>query len=131
LAQRTQVLFTDLYQHDVVGHRSMLEAETLLRRSKAIPVQPLKYKAITGWPEASLRMVGAGLGMTVLPDDVAQPYLEVFNLVTVKVNERWAHQNNVLCWSKTRTLSAAERSLVDFLAAKFSTEDMDPGSSPG
>jgi DNA-binding transcriptional LysR family regulator len=131
LAQRTQVLFTDLYQHDVVGHRATQEAETLLRRSKVIPDQPLKYKAIAAWPEASLRMVGAGLGVTVLPDNVAQPYVELFNLVTVKVNERWAHQNNVLCWSKTRTLSAAERSLVDFLAAKFSTEDMDPGSSPG
>jgi hypothetical protein len=57
--------------------------------------------------------------------------VEVFNLVTVKVNERWARQNNVLCWNKTRTLSDAERSLVDFLAAKFSAEDMDPGSSPG
>ena len=109
----------------------MLEAETLLRRSKAIPVQPLKYKAITGWPEASLRMVGSGLGMTVLPDDVALPYLEVFNLATVKVNERWAHQNNVLCWNKTRTLSVAERSLVDFLAAKFSPEQMLSGASAG
>jgi DNA-binding transcriptional LysR family regulator len=91
----------------------------------------LNYKAIAAWPEASLRMVGAGLGVTVLPDNVVQPYVEVFNLVTVKVNERWARQNNVLCWNKTRTLSDAERSLVDFLAAKFSAEDMDPGSSPG
>jgi DNA-binding transcriptional LysR family regulator len=131
LAQRTQVLFTDLSQHDVVGHRSMLEAETVLRRSKAIPNQPLNYKAIAAWPEASLRMVGAGLGVTVLPDDVAQPYVEVFNLATVKVNERWAHQNNVLCWNKTRTLSAAERSLVDFLAAKCSAENMDPLASAG
>jgi DNA-binding transcriptional LysR family regulator len=76
-------------------------------------------------------MVGAGLGVTVLPDDVAQPYVEVFNLATVKVNERWAHQNNVLCWNKTRTLSAAERSLVDFLAAKCSAENMDPLASAG
>jgi hypothetical protein len=120
LAQRTQVIFNDLQQHDLVGHRSMLVAETFLSRNKAIPNQPLKYKAIAARAEASLRMVGAGLGMTVLPDDVAQPYLEVFNLATVKVNERWGHLNNVMCWNKTRTLSAAERSLVDFLAAKFS-----------
>ena len=114
-----EIKFTDLYHHDVVGHRSTQEAETLLRRSKVIPDQPLKYKAIAGSPETSLRMVGAGLGMTVLPDDVAKPYVEAFNLVTVKVNERWAHQSNVLCWNKTRTLSDAEQSLVDFLAAKF------------
>jgi DNA-binding transcriptional LysR family regulator len=130
LAQRKQVIFNDLYHHDVVGHRSMLEAETVLRRSNVIPDQPLKYKAIAAWPEASLRMVGAGLGVTVLPDDVAQPYLEVFNLATVKVIERWAHQNNVLCWNKPRTLSDAERSLVDLLAAKFSAGNMDPVSSP-
>lgn len=126
-----EIKFTDLYSHDVVGHRATQEAETVLRRNKVIPSQPLKYKAIAGTPEASLRMVGAGLGLTVLPDDVAKPYMDVFNLVTVKVNERWGHQKNVLCWNKTRTLSDAEQSLVDFLAAKFRAEDMDPRSSPG
>lgn len=126
----SEIKFTDLYQQDVVGHRSTQEAETLLRRSKVIPDQPLKYKAIAGSPETSLRMVGAGLGMAVLPDNVAKPYVEAFNLVTVKVNERWAHQTNVLCWNKTRTLSDAERSLVDFLATKFS-EPTGPKSGQG
>lgn len=130
LEAATEIKFTDLYHHDVVGHRSSLEAEHVLRRSKVIPDQPIKHKAIAGSPEASLRMVGAGLGMAVLPDDVAKPYVEAFNLVTVKVNERWAHQTNVLCWNKTRALSYAERSLVDFLAAKFS-EHTGPESGQG
>lgn len=93
-----KIKFTDLYRHDVAGHRSSLEAEHALRRSKVIPEQPLKYKAISGWPEKSLRLVRAGLGLAVLPDDVTKPYVETFNLVTVKINERFAHQINVLRW---------------------------------
>jgi DNA-binding transcriptional LysR family regulator len=69
-------------------------------------------------------MVREGLGITVLPDDVALPYKDAFNLVTVKVNEVWAHQKNVMCWNKTRTLSAAEKSLVEFLSARFGAKQL-------
>ena len=118
LQASAEMKFSDLYHHDVVGHRSTLEAEAVLRRSKAIPDQPIRYKAVTSSPETSLRLVAAGLGVAVLPADVAQPYLEAFNLVTVKVNERWAHQKNVVCWNKSRTLSGAEKSLVDYLTVR-------------
>jgi len=68
--------------------------------------------------EAISRMVGAGLGVAVIPEAVGQSYLSTGKVRPIRINEPWVARRLMLCTRAVDTLSPAARAFVDHLVGR-------------
>ena len=65
--------------------------------------------------ESVRHMVGAGLGVAVLPESAARPYAEATGFLVRRLTESWAVRPLALCVRDPAECSVAARMLVDFV----------------
>jgi DNA-binding transcriptional LysR family regulator len=68
--------------------------------------------------DAACRIVGAGLGIAVLPREATAPHASATRLAMVKLAEPWAERRFVIVSRATEALSATARLLIDHLRAQ-------------
>ena len=90
--------------------------DALLRRQAALvgraPVIRIQVSSL----DAACRIVGAGLGLAVLPRGAAEPHASASNLRMIPLSDPWAVRRFVICSRAEPTLSTATRLLADHLA---------------
>ncbi|HTH81012.1 MAG TPA: LysR substrate-binding domain-containing protein, partial [Ramlibacter sp.] len=66
--------------------------------------------------EAALRVVRAGLAISLVPREVAQIYAQAYGLKIIPLAEPWAQRRFIICFRDADSLSAAAHLLVEHLA---------------
>jgi DNA-binding transcriptional LysR family regulator len=114
-AGRKQLRFADTFHEPSVGLAPIGTVDAVLRRQAALLGHTLTHRIQVSGLDAACRIVGAGLGVAVLPREAAAPYASASALVMVPLAEPWALRRFVICSRAEDTLSATARLLIDHL----------------
>ncbi|RZL99723.1 MAG: LysR family transcriptional regulator [Variovorax sp.] len=115
IARRPHCAFVDTLGYEHVGLPASTAVYTLLARAAALAGRPLNYRAVVSTFDASLRCVRAGLGIAVVPREVAEPMAGGNGFVVVPLTDAWARRRFTLCFKDEAGLSPAARLLLDHL----------------
>ncbi|MEJ8810337.1 LysR family transcriptional regulator [Variovorax ureilyticus] len=117
LARLKACSFAQTLDHDHVGLPANTAVHTMLARAAAIIGKPIFYRAVVSTFDASLRCVGAGLGLAVVPRQIAEMSRDPARTRVVTLKEEWAKRRFAICYRDFEQLSPAARLLVDHLSA--------------
>lgn len=117
LTERRSVPFADVLPLDFVG----LDRASALQRflaGKATRVgQPLKLRVQLRSFDGVCRMVGAGVGIGIVPETTAKLAQRTSAIAIVHLQDEWAIRDLFICTRAYRELPPSARLLVDFLRA--------------
>jgi len=117
LAGRKRLRFEETLTHAVVRVAPGGLMDALLRRQAAlggkVPVSRIQVSSL----EAACRIVGAGLGLAVMPREAAEPHASTCNLRVIPLSDPWAKRRFVICSRDHSTLTTATRLLRDYLGS--------------
>jgi DNA-binding transcriptional LysR family regulator len=83
------------YEHVMMTINSAVEVK--LQREAGLLGKRLMYRIIVSNFEAALRVVRAGLAITLVPREVADFYVRSHELVLLDLDEEWARRRFILC----------------------------------
>lgn len=118
LSQRGSVRFEDTldFEHVVMPINSAVSVR--LQREAGLLGKRLLYRVIVTNFEAALRVVRAGLAITLVPLEVADIYAQMHGLVILKLDEAWARRRFILCHRGEDALTPAALQLLHTLTDK-------------
>jgi len=113
-----RLAFAQLLDQDFVG----LESSTVISQIMLAQAQqaaiPLRLRVQVKSFDVVARMVQAGLGIAVLPEDAARAFSGSMGLRLVKLSDAWAARRMFVGVRQYKTLPAPARQLVDHLLKK-------------
>lgn len=112
---RLQIAFEDLVEENFVGLTERSALTQLLAQKADLIGASLKVKIRVASLDALCRMVHAGLGIAILPQQVAELYLQSLNIAVVPLADDWAHREICVLCNDEDQLSATAQALVRFL----------------
>lgn len=115
LARRKRISVAEVLQqeHIVVRERTALHRVLL---AAALEAQvPLKVRMQVGSIDMVCRMVEQGIGIGVLPHAAILPQLQTLRVRCLKLDAPWAMRSHLLCVRKHEELTAATRSVLEYL----------------
>ena len=116
LARRDAVSFREALVHPFVGLNRGSSLLVLITEQAQASGLPLRLRVQVSSFGAMCRMVGAGLGLGVLPRAACTPLLGAYALRAVKLEEPWAERRLLAARSAERPLSAAATLLWQSMA---------------
>jgi DNA-binding transcriptional LysR family regulator len=115
LARRKQLRFADTLDEVSIGVAPGGTMDAMLRRQAALLGRTLVHRIQVSGLDAACRIVGAGLGIAVLPREATAPHASAARLAMVKLAEPWAVRRFVIVSRADDALSATARLLIDHL----------------
>ena len=115
LAGRRSVRFEQTLDHEHVSLPVTSAVQVMLKRAAAALGKTLVNRVIVSNFEAALRVVKANLAISVVPQEVAQPYAAAHNLRVIALDEPWARREFAICFRDEASLSPASRLLMTHL----------------
>ncbi len=115
LAKRKSLAYADTLDYEQVSMPTSSAVHVMLARAAAATGKRVRHRVVVTNFEAALRVVRANLAICVVPREVAEPYLEVYGLRCIALNEAWAERRFTICYREGDTLSAAARLLIAHL----------------
>jgi DNA-binding transcriptional LysR family regulator len=119
LASRASVRFADTLPYEHVSLPVNSAVQVMLRREAAQLGGALQHRVVVTNFEAALRVVRAGLAISLVPREVVPATLQGLHLLPLA--EPWAVRRFILCFRDERTLAPAAQRLVEHLAAASSS----------
>lgn len=92
--------------------------QVMLQRHAAARDRTLRHRVVVTNFEAALRVVRAGLAVSVVPREVAEPHAAAHGLRLLALDEPWAERRFIVCFRDAQLLSPAAQLLVEHLAAR-------------
>jgi DNA-binding transcriptional LysR family regulator len=89
----------------------------MLRREAAQLGRTLTHRVIVSNFEAALRVVRAGLAISLVPREVAGGFAQAYGLKIIPLQEPWAERRFIICFRDEQGLPPAAQLLVEHLAA--------------
>lgn len=121
LAGARSVRFEQTLDYEHVSLPVNSAVQVMLQRSAAVLGRALVHRVIVSNFEAALRVVHANLAISVVPQEVAQPYAASRELCVIPLDESWALRHFAICFRDEAGLSAAARLLLVHLQATSAT----------
>ncbi len=115
LAKHKSLYFADTLKFEQVSLPAASAVQLMLARAATSAGHSIIYRAEVSTFEAALRVVRAGLGISVVPREVAQPLARAFNLHIIDLKDAWAKRRFAICFQDARTLPVAARLLAEYL----------------
>lgn len=115
LAQRASLPFADTLDYEHVSMPVSSAVHLMLGRAAAAVGRRVLHRVVVTNFEAALRVVRANLALSVVPREVAEPYLEVYGLRCIPLDEPWAKRRFAICFRDGDSLSAAAKLLIAHL----------------
>jgi DNA-binding transcriptional LysR family regulator len=116
LAHRREMAFSESFEFDHVALPASSAVQMMLGRAAAASGQTLRYRAEVSTFETAMRLVRAGLGISVVPREVAQPLAGAFDLRIIDLTDAWAERHFAICFQHEHSLSQAAKRVVEHLA---------------
>jgi DNA-binding transcriptional LysR family regulator len=117
LASRKRCTFSQTLEFEHVGLQAASAVNLMLSRAAAVAGKQIVYRTQVSNFEASLRVVRAGLGISIIPMEVAVNYAQSFGLKIIALQDAWARRRFTICYRDKGKLTEAARMLLDELAA--------------
>lgn len=118
LAGRKRLRFEETLDFEHVSLPVNSAVQVMLQRQAAGLGRQLRQRVIVTNFEAALRVVRAGLAISVVPREVAQLQASAYGLRLVALAEPWAERRFIICYRDAQQLSPAAQLLVEHLAAR-------------
>jgi len=115
LAGTDTLHFADTLDFDYVGLHTGSAINNKLLHAAAAVGKPFKMRIQVTSYEALLRMVEQGLGIGIMPLDIARPYLKTGRIHRIRLADPWARRHLKLCTNNQHPMSQATRRLLDHL----------------
>jgi DNA-binding transcriptional LysR family regulator len=119
LAGLSACAFAQTLAFEHVGLPASTAVYTMLARAAAVIGRPLHYRATVSTFDAALRCVRAGLGIAVVPQEIANPahlpHAPDWGLRTIALTDEWAKRRFAICFRSAEQLSPAAQLLVAHL----------------
>ncbi|MCW5624545.1 MAG: LysR family transcriptional regulator [Burkholderiales bacterium] len=112
-----RVSFSELLDYDFVGLDNATAISRLLTDQAAVAGKPLRLRMQVKSFAPLCKMVEAGLGIGVLPDDAARTFVSAMKLRLIRLSDPWAKRRMYVCVRDYATLPPLARRLVDHLTA--------------
>ena len=109
------VVFSSLLDYDFVALESATAITRLLIDQAAVARKPLRARIQVHSFAALCKMIEAGLGIGVLPEGAAKPFVAAKQLRIVALSDPWAKRHMYVCVRDYGSLPAIARKLVDHL----------------
>lgn len=116
LAKRMCCLFHETLAYEHVGVQASSAVSVMLARAAALVGRTVNYRTQVSNFEASMRVVRARLGITVIPQEIASSFAEVMGLKVIPLQDAWAKRRFAICYRDREGMSKAAVMLLDFLA---------------
>lgn len=120
LAALEAVRFEDTLNHDHVILQPSTAVSSMLQRSAAQAGKAMRYRVVVSNFDAAFRVVGAGLGISVVPRQVASMYVSAGQVRLVPLLDPWAQRRFAVCFRASGGLTPAAQRLLDFLCDQAS-----------
>jgi DNA-binding transcriptional LysR family regulator len=117
LAARRKLRFADTLDYEHVSLPVNSAVQLMLQRQAAQAGRTVNHRIVVTNFEAALRVVHAGLAISLVPREVAEPVAAPMGLQLVPLAESWAQRRFILCYRDAQTLTPAARLLVEHLAS--------------
>ncbi|MBI5276692.1 MAG: LysR family transcriptional regulator [Burkholderiales bacterium] len=118
LAQRKSLRFEQTLDYEHVSLPVNSAVQVMLQRHAAQLGRALVHRVIVTNFEAALRVVRAGLAISVVPREVAEPIAVRYGMKLVPLAEPWARRRFIICFRDQQSLTPAAHLLVEHLASK-------------
>lgn len=115
LSTAASVHFADTLDYDHVGLAVTSSLGTLLSGQAEALGMPLKTSIQVKTFESAVRMVEAGLGITIIPDGVLAGGAPGEKVRVIPLLDAWSRRTHVLCARKDRQLTTAAQRMLDHL----------------
>lgn len=119
LARRKRIDFAQTLDEDAVGMQEGSTIQTFLAQVTEKLGKPLKLRIQLSSFDAMCRMIGAGVGVGVVPESAARRNLVPMNLVQIELNDAWAVRERYMLVRDGESLPAYAQSLIDTLCAYY------------
>lgn len=117
LAQRRSVRFEHTLDYEHVSLPVNSAVQVMLQREAARIGRTLVQRVVVTSFEAALRVVRAGLAISVVPDEVSRDFAKAYNLKIVPLDEPWAERRFIICFRDAHSMPPAAQLLLEHLAA--------------
>ncbi|MFL9909825.1 LysR family transcriptional regulator [Paraburkholderia sp. RL17-337-BIB-A] len=118
LAGVPRVAFEELLDESFVGLRSESALTKLLAQQAASAGRQLDVKIRVSSLDALCRMVHAGLGIAIVPEQVGLLYVNALDVRLLSLSDIWAVRHLIMIFKSRDQLSASTAALVGFLGSK-------------
>jgi len=118
LAGEASLRFDQTLQYEHVGLLPSTAVHTMLQRAAASAGTTVSYRVIVSSFDAAFRVVAAGLGISVVPVEVAETYRPALGIRIIPLTDAWAHRRFVVCFKSFDALQPAAQRMVDYLVSR-------------
>ncbi|MFM0128443.1 LysR family transcriptional regulator [Paraburkholderia sediminicola] len=118
LAAASRVAFDELLDESFVGLRSESALTKLLAQQAASAGRQIDVKIRVSSLDALCRMVHAGLGIAIVPEQVGLLYVNALDVRLLSLSDAWAVRHLIMIFRSRDQLSASAAALVGFLGSK-------------
>jgi DNA-binding transcriptional LysR family regulator len=119
LAARKSLRFADTLDFEHVSLPVNSAVQVMLRREAAQLGRTLNHRVVVTNFEAALRVVRAGLAISLVPREVAGGFAQAYGLKIIPLQEPWAERRFIICFRDEQGLPPAAQLLVGHLAAHY------------
>ncbi|MFT6589260.1 MAG: DNA-binding transcriptional LysR family regulator [Rhodoferax sp.] len=124
-AKRQRIAFADTLDEDAVGMQQGSTLQTFLAQVTDKLGKPLKLRVQLSSFDAMCRMIGAGVGVGIVPESAARRNQQGMNLALIELIDRWSVRERFVLTREREALPAYAQSLVDTICAHYQ-----PGLAP-
>lgn len=121
LARKKRLRFEETLAFEHVGLPPSSAVHTMLQRAAAEVGKTLSYRVIVSSFDAAFRVVAAGLGISVVPVEVATTYQAMFGIKVIPFVDAWADRRFVVCFKSFDYLQPAAQKMVEHLTRRAQT----------
>ncbi|MEZ7847806.1 MAG: LysR family transcriptional regulator [Polaromonas sp.] len=119
LAQRQQVSFADTLDEDAIGMQQGSTLQMFLAQVTERLGKPMKLRIQLSSFDAMCRMIGAGVGVGIVPESTALRYQAAMGLALVQLSDAWCVRERYILTRDRAALPAYAQSLIERLCAHF------------
>lgn len=116
LASRRRLRFEDTLDYERVSLPVNSAVQVMLHRFAAQIGRPMRQRIVVTNFEAALRVVRAGLAISLVPREVAEIYAQAYGLKIIPLAESWAERRFIVVFRDAESLSPAAHLLAEHLA---------------
>jgi DNA-binding transcriptional LysR family regulator len=114
-ASLTTIKFSDVLDEPLLGLHANSAYNAKLTEQASLIGRCINFKIRVTSFDALCRMAHAGLGIAIIPRQVAEIYLDIMNISLVPLTDSWSKKNVLVSYKSDATLTATARLLLDFL----------------
>ncbi len=118
-ARRRRIAFAETLDEDAVGMQQGSTLQTFLAQITDKLGKPLKLRIQLSSFDAMCRMIGAGVGVGIVPESAARRNQGSMKLALIELTDAWSVRERYILVREREALPAYAQSLVDAICAHY------------